>query len=104
MSQENVADKRWFTNKQVTRIIIGTVVAAGIWYRMEYKYDQTEAKILKKIDEHILSDGYEKKELRTEISQLKSEITKMQYQAEDFVRNEYIRPDEVRPKEERRRR
>ncbi len=77
--------------------LIGTAVVIGLaWGRMETRYSQTEDRIIKKIDEHILSDGFEKQAMNKEISELKHTIQTMQDEAKEYFKTEFVRPDEIR--------
>ncbi len=101
-------------SSKTAKIVYGAVLLGAAWGRFESKMSESAKTIseemakkidsyVKKLDEHIISDGYEKKAIQAEVTELRSTVNKMQEQAEDFVRNEYIRPDEVRPQPERRR-
>lgn len=101
---ENVAEKKWLTNEQIVKGAIGLLAAAGIWYRMEMKIEQGFGSLVKTIEVHMAEDVKDKKRYDEQISELRAKIDKMEQQAEDFVRNEYIRPSEPKPETERRRR
>lgn len=104
MSQENVADKRWFTNSQIVKGAIGMATVIGIWYRMELKISEGFGQLVKTIEVHMAEDTKDKKRIDERIEELQAKVNRMEQQAEDFVRNEYIRPSEPKPETERRRR
>lgn len=88
--------------KLLVKVAIGAFALAGIMYKIDQKMDEMGNRLVKKIDEHILADGYEKKELNTRITFLENQIANIQYEAKDYFKNEFIKPDA--PSIERKRR
>ncbi len=88
-------------NSPYIKLIVGAFIIGGAWYRLEYKMDELSSAILKKVDEHIIADGFEKKAIEAKIYQLSERIDK----AEDFVLNntqkEFLRPSETRMERKR---
>lgn len=79
--------------------LFGYAVLLGMaWARMEYKFDESTKAVIKKLDEHIISDGYEKQMLRSEISQLKKNYDDIL----NYAKSEFVRPDDIRMRRERR--
>lgn len=75
-----------------TAKLIGSAMLIGIaWGRVEQKYDQTENRILKKIDEHIIKDGFEKQIQEIRVSQLEKNINFQASRIDDI--EEYIKPE-----------
>ena len=75
--------------------LIGTAFLIGMaWARMETRYDQTEDRIIKKIDEHIIKDGYDKQILESKIADLKAMVTDLEYKIDVAGIDEFVKPDE----------
>ena len=83
------------------KIVIAAFLVAGGVYRYEQKMDEIGNKLLKKIDEHILADSYEKKELNAKIQYLERQVANMQDEAKDYFKHEFIKPEAPKLKDER---
>ena len=71
------------------------VLGFGV-HQFEAKFDEFGNRVIKKIDEHIMADGFEKQAMNKEISELKITIKNMQEDAKEYFKTEFVRPDEVR--------
>jgi len=103
----SVTEKKLLTNGEVIRLITVTVFAASLWFRLEYKSDEASEKILKKIDEHMLSDKFEKQIMSTEITVIKEQIKDIQIELKQMPKREFVRPSNVEipePEENKKRR
>ncbi len=82
--------------------IIGTVFLIGVASaRFEHKQDENFEKIIKKIDEHIITDGYEKQIQNMRTAQLEK---RLDFEASRIDEIEYyIKPDgpEIKTKNRR---
>ncbi len=75
-----------------TAKLMGSAILIGIaWGRVEQRYDQTENRILKKIDEHIIKDGFEKEIQEIRVSQLAKELNFQSSRIDDL--EEFIKPE-----------
>lgn len=86
--------------KLLGKVAIGAFIVAGTIYKIDQKADDISNRIVKKIDEHIIADGYEKKELSARIAILEKQIAVMQDEAKDYFKNEFIKPEAPRLKDE----
>ncbi|MFA7287656.1 MAG: hypothetical protein WC055_02135 [Melioribacteraceae bacterium] len=89
--------------KTIGKAVIWAFFVGAAWQRLEYKIDETTEKVIKKIDEHIISDKFEKQMLSNELSQLRSMVEDVQDQVKQINPNAFVRPDEVRIQTKRRR-
>lgn len=89
MASQDVAAS-WINSPIVK--IIGTVFLFGAAAaRLEYKQDKNFDRIIKKIDEHIITDSYEKQIQNIRVTQLEKSI---EFQASRIDEIEYfIKPD-----------
>lgn len=76
-------------------------IVGGAWYRLEYKMDEASEKLLKRIDEHILADKFEKQILQSQITELSKTIANMQDEAKEYFKTEFVRPEDIRRKKYR---
>jgi len=89
-----ISEKKLLTNNEVIKLVGGVIVVASSWIRMEYKFNETTAELLKKVDNHILSAGYEKDAMAKEISELREQVKTLELSAQEFIKNEFIKPSE----------
>lgn len=82
------------------KLAIAAFLVGGAVYRYEQKMDEIGNRLIKKIDEHILADGFEKKELNAKIIMLEKQVANMQDEAKDYFKHEFIKPEAPRLKEE----
>lgn len=75
---------------------MGAFVIGGAWARLEYKSNELGEQILKKIDEHIIADGFEKKALEVKLTQLSERLDKAEELVMGAVQKEFIRPSETK--------
>lgn len=75
------------------KVVIAAFILGGSIIRYEQKMDEIGNKLLKKIDEHIIADGYEKKELNSRITYLENQIANLQDEAKDYFKTEFIKPE-----------
>lgn len=87
-------------NSPYIKIIFGAFVIGGAWTRLEYKSNELTRQILKKIDEHIISDGFEKKMLDNRLVELSERISTLEYNANN---SEFVRPNDLRLQNKKRR-
>lgn len=80
----------------VYKIIIVLVACGGAWLRFEHKMDEQSEKVLKKIDEHILSDKYEKQILEGKIALLTQRLERAEEYGESILSKEFVRPTDTR--------
>jgi len=72
-------------------------------HQFESKFDEFGDRVIKKIDEHIISDKFEKEALSKDITQLRSTVEDLQDQMSQIKSTAFVRPDEVRIQTKRRR-
>jgi len=82
-------------NSPHIKLLATMFLIGGAWARLEYKMDESSAAILKKIDEHIISDKFEKQIMQTEINSLKADLTKAKEYVEPHTQKEFLRPSET---------
>jgi len=90
----SISEKKLLTNNEVIKLVGAVFLVASAWVRMEYKFNETTDELLKKIDSHILSDGYEKAAMNKEISELREQVKALETGAQEFIKNEFIKPSE----------
>lgn len=73
-------------------------------HQFESKFDEFGDRVIKKIDEHIISDKFEKEAMSKDISQLRIMVEDVQDQVRLISPNAFVRPDEVRIQTKQRRR
>lgn len=90
------SEKKLLSNGEVIKLITAVVVASSIWFRMEQKFDQNSERILKKIDEHMLSDKFEKQIMSNEIAILRAEIKEVKSDLNTAKqKSEFVRPSQI---------
>jgi len=82
------------------KLIVGAFVIGGTWVRLEYKMDESFSKMLKRIDEHILADRYEKQILQTQISELNNKLSPTDEYVDAYNPKKFIRPEDTERKTE----
>lgn len=87
-----------------SKFLVTVFLAGYAWSRFENKVDEKFGEIITTIKIHVAEDYKDKQRIEERLSELQAKVDKMEQQAEDFVRNEYIRPSEPKPETERRRR
>jgi len=102
MPKEEIFKSPWIN--VLSKGIAGAFLIGVAWNRLEYKLDQTSEKILKKIDEHILSDGFEKQIMNSRIDELNEKVKALQYKADRYQPDEFVRPSEPRIETDKRNR
>lgn len=90
----SISEKKLLTNNEVIKLVGGVVIVASAWIRMEYKFNETTNEVLKKIDSHILADGFEKAAMGREISELREQVKELQTGAQEFIKHEFLKPAE----------
>lgn len=83
-------------NSPYIKLIVYAFVIGGAWARLEYKMNESSGQILKKIDEHIIADGFEKRALQLTINQLSERLDKAEEVVLGNIQKEFIRPSETR--------
>lgn len=76
-------------------------------HQFESKFDEFGDRVIKKIDEHILSDGFQKEALNKRIDELSEEVKDLKdlkYKANRYESDEFVRPDEPRIETDKRNR
>lgn len=97
----SITEKKLLTNNEVIKLISFVIVIASAWYRLEFKFDEAQKEIIKKIDEHIIRDGYEKDNMRSEIYELRKRISQIEDEAKEYLKTEFVKPEEPRIKTNR---
>ena len=103
MSEQIEIEKSTLNIGTVSKIVIILISIGGAWLRFEHKMDEQSEKILKKIDEHILADNYEKQILESKIASLTQRLERAEEYGEQFVSKEFIRPSETRMEKDKKR-
>jgi len=103
MSEQIEIEKSTLSIGTVSRIVIVLISIGGAWLRFEHKMDEQSEKILKKIDEHILADKYEKQILESKIAILIQRLERAEEYGEKFMSKEFVRPSETRMEKNKRR-
>ncbi len=75
----------------------------GAWARLEYKMNESSERILKRIDEHIIADRFEKQIIEAKITRLVERLDNAQEYVENNSSREFIRPSETRMESGRKR-
>lgn len=83
------------------KAVAAAFIIGGSWVKLETNIDKMSDRIVKKLDEHILSDGFEKKAMMDEISELKNWKKDIQDDIKEYLKSEFTRPDEAKIHEER---
>jgi len=83
-------------NSPYIKLMMYMFFIGGAWARLEYKMNESSERILKRIDEHIISDRFEKQIIEAKISQLVERIEKATEYSDNFTPREFIRPSETR--------
>lgn len=88
-------------NSPFAKFIGGAFLVGMAWARLEYKIDAFSTQLLKKIDEHIISDGFEKQLIQVQLTAISSRVTNLEDDFSDY--KEAIKPDEptIKPKKYR---
>jgi len=103
MSEQIEIEKSTLSIGTVSRIVIVLISIGGAWLRFEHKMDEQSEKILKKIDEHILADKFEKQILESKITILTKRLERAEEYGEKFMSKEFVRPSETRMEKNKRR-
>lgn len=90
-------------NSPYLKIIFYSFMIGGAWARLEYKSNELSRQILKKIDEHIIADGFEKQILGNKLTSLEKRISSLEYSTGYQNTTEFIRPNDLRIEEKKRR-
>ncbi len=102
MSEQIEIEKSTLNVGTVSKIVVVLISLGGAWLRFEHKIDEQSEKILKKIDEHILSDKFEKQILENKVVELTQRVQCAEDDAKQFVSKEFIRPSETKIEKDRR--
>ena len=102
MSESRDIEKSTLKLGSVYKIIVVLVAAGGAWLRFEHKMDEQSEKVLKKIDEHILSDKYEKQILESKIAILTKRLERAEEYGESILSKEFVRPTDTRMENKKR--
>jgi len=103
MSKQTEIEKSTLSIGTVSKIVIILISIGGAWLRFEHKIDEQSEKILKKIDEHILADKFEKQILESKITILTKRLERAEEYGEKFMSKEFVRPSETRMEKNKRR-
>jgi hypothetical protein len=101
MSEQIEIEKSTLNVGTVSKIVVVLISLGGAWLRFEHKIDEQSEKILKKIDEHILSDKFEKQILENKVVELTQRVQRVEDDAKQFVSKEFIRPSETKMEKSR---
>lgn len=88
-----------FSFENIKSVIVGVFLIGAAWSRMEYKINEMSVQMLNKIDMHIQADGWEKKEIKKDVSELNVSVNTMK----EYLNSEFIRPEAPRLENKRRR-
>lgn len=102
MSESIEIEKSTLKLGSVYKIIVVLVACGGAWLRFEHKMDEQSEKVLKKIDEHILSDKYEKQILESKIAILIQRLERAEEYGESILSKEFVRPSDTRMENKKR--
>jgi hypothetical protein len=102
MSEQTEIEKSTLSIGTVSKIVVVLISIGGAWLRFEHKMDEQSERILKKIDEHILADKFEKQILESKVVELTQRVQRAEEYAEQFVSKEFIRPSETKMEKNRR--
>ena len=102
MSESIEIEKSTLKLGSVYKIIVVLVACGGAWLRFEHKMDEQSEKVLKKIDEHILSDKYEKQILESKIAILIQRLESAEEYGESILSKEFVRPSDTRMENKKR--
>lgn len=102
MSESIEIEKSTLKLGSVYKIIVVLVACGGAWLRFEHKMDEQSEKVLKKIDEHILSDKYEKQILESKIAILIQRLERAEEYGESILSREFVRPSDTRMENKKR--
>ncbi len=102
MSEQIEIEKSTLNVGTVSKIVVVLISLGGAWLRFEHKIDEQSEKILKKIDEHILSDKFEKQILENKVVELTQRVQRAEDDDKQFVSKEFIRPSETKIEKDRR--
>lgn len=81
----------WLNLERVGKLILYAFAFGVGWNRLEYKMDQHADKLLKKIDEHIITDGFEKQIHVLRMNQLEGQISVLSSRTDEL--EYFIKPD-----------
>ena len=102
MSESIEIEKSTLKLGSVYKIIVVLVACGGAWLRFEHQMDEQSEKVLKKIDEHILSDKYEKQILESKIAILIQRLERAEEYGESILSKEFVRPSDTRMENKKR--
>ena len=102
MSESIEIEKSTLKLGSVYKIIVVLVACGGAWLRFEHKMDEQSEKVLKKIDEHILSAKYEKQILESKIAILIQRLERADEYGESILSKEFVRPSDTRMENKKR--
>ena len=102
MSESIEIEKSTLKLGSVYKIIVVLVACGGAWLRFEHKMDEQSEKILKKIDEHILSDKFEKQILESKVVELTQRVRRAEEYGESILSKEFVRPSDTRMENKKR--
>ncbi len=103
MSKQTEIEKSTLSIGTVSKIVIILISIGGAWLRFEHKIDEQSEKILKKIDEHILADKFEKQILESKITILTKRLERAEEYGEKFMSKEFVRPSETQIERDKKR-
>lgn len=103
MTKESTDKLSSLLTSPVTKALGAAFLLGFSAHQFESKFDEFGDRVIKKIDEHIISDKFEKQMLQNELSQLRSMVEDVQDQVSQINPNAFVRPDEVRIQTKRRR-
>lgn len=83
-------------NSPYLKLIVPVFLIGGAWARLEYKMNETSERILKKIDEHIIADRFEKQIIDTRITEVNKRIDNAAEYVDANTPKEFLRPSETR--------
>ncbi len=83
-------------NSPYMKLLASMFLIGGAWARLEYKMNESSERILKRIDEHIIADKFEKQILEAKIAQLSEKLEKATEYGQDYSPKEFVRPSETR--------
>lgn len=89
-------ESKFFTVERVVTAVVYAFIIGGAWVRLEYKMNEASDKLLKKIDEHLITDGFEKQIEAIRITQLEKKVEFNASRIADL--EEFIRPEEPKIK------
>jgi lysyl-tRNA synthetase class I len=83
-------------NSPYMKLLATMFLIGGAWARLEYKMNELSDRTLKKIDEHIISDRFEKQIIESKIASLERKLDNATEYIQDYSPKEFVRPSETR--------